>query len=107
ERQQVVRVFIDAVIRAVPTARHTSMNAATLPSFVLVVAREKGHPVQLVNAFEEPVWSSKGGLVAVSRKKLEAEYDSLKSTWGIAGLEYRVPDEPLSKVLEEVVKHVI
>ncbi len=107
ERQEVVRMFVEAVIQAVPTARHTSMNAATLPSFVLVVVREKGHPVQLVNAFEEPVWSPKGGLVAASCEKLEAEYANLKSTWGIGGSEYRIPDKSLSTVLEEVSKHVV
>lgn len=108
ERQQVVRMFVEAVIRAVPSARQNSMNVATLPSFVLLVVREKGHPVQLVNAFEEPVWSPRGGLVAASRKKLEEEYASLQATWGItASAEFRIPDMPLNEALEEVVKHVV
>lgn len=108
ERQKVVRCFVNATLRAMPTARKNSMNATTLPSFVLVVVREKGHPVQLVNAFEKPVWHPQGGLVGKSREKLEQEYASLQKTWGLmAATEYRIPDLPLASVLDGVVQHVI
>lgn len=60
ERQSVVKTFVEATIKAIPGARKNTMNANTLPSYVLGVVREKGHPIQLVNAFETPVRFSQG-----------------------------------------------
>jgi CRISPR system Cascade subunit CasC len=106
ERREVVRMFVRATLTAMPAARRNSMHAATLPSFVLAVVREKGHPVQLVNAFEEPVWT-RGGLAEASRKKLEEEYARLTATWDIAAVaECRMPDMPLGQLLDEVARHV-
>jgi CRISPR system Cascade subunit CasC len=51
ERQQVVSIFVEATIKAIPSARKNTMNGNTLPVYVLGVVREKGHPIQLVNAF--------------------------------------------------------
>lgn len=83
ERQFVVRTFIEATIHAVPVARKYTMNGNTLPVYVLGVVREKGHPVQLVNAFESPVRSSQNGFVAESIKRMNGEYADIKETWGI------------------------
>lgn len=106
ERQEVVRNFVSATLRAVPGARKTSMNAATLPSHVLATVREKGHPVQLVNAFEKPVWT-KGGLMEESIRRLEEEYARLKDVWGLeAALECRMPELSLAAMLTEVGQHV-
>ena len=106
ERREVVRSFVTATLRAVPGARKNSMNAATLPSRVLVVVREKGHPGQLVNAFEKPVWT-RGGLMEESVSRLEQEYAHLKETWGLeAALECRMPELSLSAMLQEVEQHV-
>lgn len=106
ERREVVRDFVTATLRAVPGARKNSMNAATLPSHVLAVVREKGHPVQLVNAFEKPVWT-RGGLMEESVSRLEQEYAHLKETWGLeAALECRMPELSLSAMLQEVEQHV-
>lgn len=106
ERREVVCNFVTATLRAVPGARKNSMNAATLPSHVLAVVREKGHPVQLVNAFEKPVWT-RGGLMEESVGQLEREYAHLKETWGLeAALECRMPELSLSVLLQEVEQHV-
>lgn len=106
ERREVVCNFVTATLRAVPGARKNSMNAATLPSHVLAVVREKGHPVQLVNAFEKPVWT-RGGLMEESVGQLEREYAHLKETWGLeAALECRMPELSLSALLQEVEQHV-
>ncbi len=106
ERREVVRDFVTATLRAVPGARKNSMNAATLPSHVLAVVREKGHPVQLVNAFEKPVWT-RGGLMEESVSRLEQEYAHLTETWGLeAALECRMPELSLSALLQEVEQHV-
>jgi CRISPR system Cascade subunit CasC len=84
ERQSVVRTFVEATVKAIPGARKNTMNGNTLPDYVLGVVREKGHPVQLVNAFESPIRSIQGYAVE-SIKRLNAEYADLSETWGIAG----------------------
>ncbi|MFO0906320.1 MAG: type I-E CRISPR-associated protein Cas7/Cse4/CasC [Pirellulales bacterium] len=106
QRQAVVRTFVEATIKAMPGARKSTMNANTLPVFVLALVRNEGHPIQLINAFENPVRSSQG-YAQESTKRLKAEYESLKNTWGIqAALEASIPDVGLPTLLDEVVKHV-
>ena len=106
ERQEVVRQFVQSTLTAMPDARQNSMHAATLPSHVLAVVREHGHPVQLVNAFEQPVWT-RGGLVEESVQRLEQAYAALKQAWGLpAVLECRLPEVTLARLLEEVTPHV-
>jgi len=84
ERQSVVRTFVEATVKAIPGARKNTMNGNTLPVYVLGVVREKGHPIQLVNAFESPIRSTQGNVVE-SIRRLNAEYADLKETWGIEG----------------------
>lgn len=107
ERQSVVRTFVEATIMAIPGARKNTMNGNTLPSYVLGVVREKGHPVQLVNAFETPVRSSQG-YAAKSVELLKSEYERLTDTWGLkAVLDKAIPDVDMKTFLNEVVTHVI
>lgn len=135
ERQNVVRTFVEATVKAIPGARKNTMNSNTLPDYVLGVVREKGHPIQLVNAFENPIKSTQGYVVE-SIKRLNAEYSDLQETWGIEGsakitikksLKDQVNGESgkksedksgentidglevvsLNELIEEVVKHVI
>lgn len=82
ERKAVVRTFVEATIKGMPGARQNSMNANTLPVYVLGIVRETGHPLQLVNAFENPV-RSRQGYAEESVKRLEAEYAKLKGRWGV------------------------
>lgn len=106
ERQAVVRTFLEATIKAVPSARKNTMNANTLPAYVLGVVREKGHPIQLVNAFEMPI-RSKQGFIQESIKALQSEYDKLKETWGVEAVEsIAIPETSLPKLLEGMVQHV-
>ena len=108
ERQSVVRTFVEATVKAIPGARKNSMNGNTLPVYVLGVVREKGHPVQLVNAFECPVRSSQQGYAAKSVDLLKSEYTKLSETWGIeAAFKKAIPDVGMKSFLDEVVKHVI
>jgi CRISPR system Cascade subunit CasC len=106
QRKAVVRTFIEATIKAIPGARKNTMNANTLPVYVLGVVRDKGHPLQLVNAFENPV-RPRQGYADQSVKLLKEEYAKLKDTWGVeAVLETAIPDVNLNAFLDEVVKHV-
>jgi CRISPR system Cascade subunit CasC len=107
ERGNVVRTFVEATIKAVPGARKNTMNGNTVPVYVLGIVREKGHPIQLINAFENPVRSSQG-YAARSVELLKSEYAKLSETWGMeAVFEKAIPEVGMKTFLDEVVDHVI
>lgn len=107
ERQSVVRTFIEATIKAIPAARKNTMNGNTLPVHVLGVVREKGHPIQLVNAFEAPVKPSQG-YAAKSVELLKEEYARLKDTWGVTAVfEQSIPEVNVTTFIDGMVAHVI
>ena len=107
ERKSVVRTFVEATIKAIPGARKNTMNGNTLPVLVLGIVREKGHPIQLVNAFENPIRSN-NGFTTQSMDRLQAEYAKLKATWGLeAVFEMTIPDVDLGSFLAGVEAHVI
>lgn len=107
ERQAIVRAFVEATIKAVPSARKNTMNGNTVPAYVFAVVREKGHPIQLVNAFENPLRSFHG-YAARSVELLKSEYARLKEIWGIdAVLEISIPDVTMQTFLDGVVNHVV
>ncbi|MDD3847009.1 MAG: type I-E CRISPR-associated protein Cas7/Cse4/CasC [Syntrophorhabdaceae bacterium] len=83
ERKAVVMAFIQGFVKAVPSARRNSMNGNTMPAYVLGVIREKGHPLQLVNAFERPVSKTGKGYVLESIRRINDDYSDLVETWGI------------------------
>lgn len=107
ERQNVVRTFVEATIKAIPSARRNTMNGNTLPVYVLGVVREKGHPVQLVNAFENAVRQSQG-YAAKSTELLKLEYAKLAETWGLeAVFAQAIPEVGLKAFVDGMVAHVI
>lgn len=81
EIKAVVAAFIEATICAIPKARKNSMNANTPADYVLGIVKEKGQPVQLVNAFETPVRSS-NGLLAASARELLLQRRQLNEYYG-------------------------
>lgn len=82
------------------------MNAHTVPGYVLGLVKDKGQPLQLINAFEKPV-PSKSGLMEASIVALKEHHKELKTTWDIeTSLEISIPDKPLSKFCEEILRHV-
>jgi len=106
ERKKVVNAFVKATLQSIPMARRNSMNGNVLPNYVLCVIREKGHPIQLINAFEKPI-ISKNGIIEGSIEALKNEYEKLKTTWGIeAKSEIRIPEKSLKELLSEVEKYV-
>lgn len=108
DRKKIVEAFIRATLMAVPVARKNSMNSNTLPGFVLGIVREEGHPIQLVNAFENPVKRTGGkGLFDVSQENLLAEYESLKQTWDLdETVRVEMPRDGLKPFIVKVVSHV-
>jgi CRISPR system Cascade subunit CasC len=106
ERQNVVRTFIEATIKAIPGARKNTMNSNTMPDYVLGVVREKGHPIQLANAFENPVRAN-NGYAAQSIEQLKLEYKKLSETWGITAVfEKAIPELSFDEFLKGMVSHV-
>lgn len=107
ERKVIVHAFVEATIMALPGARKNAMNANTLPAYVLGIVREQGHPLQLVNAFEEPVWSKKGYLDK-SIEMLQAEYKKQKEVWGIEDIYAKaIPDVSFHQFIDEVITYVV
>jgi CRISPR system Cascade subunit CasC len=106
DRKTVVGAFLRATLLAVPGARKNSMNANTLPAYVLGVVKTEGQPIQLVNAFEKPVWS-KDGLVEKSVAELKKHHEELKEKWGIkTAVEVAIPDVGLDEFCKRLVAHV-
>ncbi|MCW5557275.1 MAG: type I-E CRISPR-associated protein Cas7/Cse4/CasC [Verrucomicrobiae bacterium] len=107
ERRQVVDAFIRATLMAVPGARKNSMNAHTLPGYVLGTFKSAGQPVQLINAFESPV-RPKGGLLDASLEALQAHHSKLKQTWGlVCETEVAIPETNLNAFCEALTRHVV
>ena len=106
ERKTVVDTFLHAVVLAVSGARKNSMNAHTLPGYVLGLVKDQGQPLQLVNAFENPV-RPKNGLMEASIAALKEHHKQLKETWGIKPpLEVAIPDKSLDQFCREILNHV-
>ncbi|MGA2546248.1 MAG: type I-E CRISPR-associated protein Cas7/Cse4/CasC [Rectinemataceae bacterium] len=107
ERKSIILIFVESVIMAMPSARKNSMNGNTLPNYVLGVIREKGHPIQLINAFENPIRSS-CGYSGKAVELLKDEYARLKKNWGVESiLEKAIPDVGLQEFLDGIVEHVV
>lgn len=84
KRKVVIETFIRSVLTAVPSARKNSANANTLPFEVLGVLKESGQPIQLINAFENPVKPTNGkGLAECSIDCMREELQKLKQIWDI------------------------
>lgn len=107
ERKAVVDAFIRATLMAVPGARKNSMNAATLPYEVLGVVKEKGQPVQLINAFEKPVRADGKGLAETSLDAMKTQLDDLKRIWSIKhSEEVWLTESGLDTFLQKLTSHV-
>ena len=107
ERGEVVEAFLRAALLAVPGARQNSMNAATLPHTVLGVVKERGQPLQLINAFEKPVMAKQGGLAEASALRMKEHHKELNETWGLtSAAEVWLPETNLNTFLETFLSHV-
>lgn len=102
QRREILRDFIRATLTAVPGARRNSMNAATLPFEVLGIRKSKGQPLQLVNAFEEPVKANGKGLQASSLAAMKSHLDSLEKTWGPLGDKFWLTETGLDAFLDQL-----
>jgi CRISPR system Cascade subunit CasC len=88
QRKDIIAAFIRAVLISVPGARKNSMNAGTLPHEVLGIRKSSGQPLQLINAFEEPVKANSKGFAAHSLEAMKTHLASVEKTWGDQGDKY-------------------
>lgn len=65
----VIRGFAEAFCRSMPTGKQNSFANCTLPDMVYVTIR-RDQPINLVGAFEKPVYSEGNGFVIPSEKNL-------------------------------------
>ncbi len=116
ERKEVVSTFIQSTLEAVPgmtesnSGRKNSMNGYTRPAYVLGIVRDKGHPVQLINAFEEPVWTGAGkGIMKVSIDTLKKEEAAQNKTWKLDRHQVEravMPEIDVDEFIKRLVAHV-
>ncbi|WP_326690331.1 MULTISPECIES: type I-E CRISPR-associated protein Cas7/Cse4/CasC [unclassified Streptomyces] len=77
---QATRSFTEAFVKSMPTGHQNSFAHRTLP-FVVVAALRTDQPVNLVAAFERPVFGSRG-LADESALALAAEAKTVSEVWG-------------------------
>jgi len=104
QRREILKDFIRATLTAVPGARKNSMNAATLPFEVLGIRKSKGQPLQLINAFEEPVKAKGKGLQASSLAAMKNHLDALEKTWGTLGEKFWLTELGLDAFLDQLLQ---
>lgn len=94
-----VRAFLEAFCLSIPTAKQNSHAAQNLPSLALLIAREKGVPVSLANAFALPI--ARGDLIDASVSSLAQYFERMGEVYGlydqatVAACHDRATDKPL------------
>ena len=105
QRSEILRAFIRAALIAVPGARRNSMNAGTLPHEVVGIRKETGQPLQLINAFEEPVGQNGSGFATTSLEKMKLHLASIEDVWGEQGNKFFLTETDGG--LESFIDHLI
>lgn len=82
-----VEAYLHASILAIPTGKQNSMAAQNLPSFVMVVARDRGL-WSLANAFAKPVRVTErdDDLISGSIRRLDEQWGKLTRMYGTDGI---------------------
>lgn len=79
------RAFFESFIMAIPKAKQNSTAAQNLPSFAMIVVRDKGL-ASLANAFARPVDGRNAGLMVNSVEALAGYWGKLKEMYGDNGI---------------------
>ena len=79
------RAFLESFIMSIPKAKQNSTAAQSLPSFVMIVVRDKGL-ASLANAFARPVDGRNNGLMVNSVEALAHYWAQLTKMYGINGI---------------------
>jgi CRISPR system Cascade subunit CasC len=79
------RAFLQSFILAIPKAKQNSTAAQNLPSFVMIVVRNRGL-ASLANAFVVPIKGDQRGLMVNSVEALASYWGKLKEMYGTNGI---------------------
>jgi len=80
-RQRLLSTFIRSTLLAIPSARDNSHNSHTEIGYALGFYRTQGQPLQLINAFENPV-RTYNGLVEPSVRKMLLHLQRVREDYG-------------------------
>jgi CRISPR system Cascade subunit CasC len=80
-----VRAFLESFIMSIPKAKQNSTAAQNLPSFVMIIVRDKGL-ASLANAFVRPMDGRNAGLMVNSVEALAKYWVELKAMYGLNGI---------------------
>lgn len=81
-----ILAFAEAFVQARPSGKQNTFAAHSLPTLVLLVAREAGQPVSLVNAFEVPVRpDERTSLSSQAIGRLATHFHQLQRMFGLRG----------------------
>jgi CRISPR system Cascade subunit CasC len=80
-RQRLVSTFLQSTLRAIPSARDNSHNSHTEIGYALGFCRTHGQPLQLINAFEDPVHAH-NGLLGPSVRKMLLHLQRIREDYG-------------------------
>lgn len=75
------------VVASTPSGGTHGTFAHTLPEYVLVIARDGGHPLTLAGAFEDPVRRDDHSLATESARRLEGHLQGLTALYGPQGMQ--------------------
>lgn len=67
EINMAVRGFVEAFIRSMPTGKQNTFANRTLPEMVYIAVR-RDQPINMVGAFEKPIYTQVGGYLEPSKK---------------------------------------
>lgn len=80
--EAVVKAFMDAFIKAIPTGHQNGFAAHSLPATIMIVARN-GQPVSLADAFENPVFPRGGNsLLENAVARFDTHWGDLTQMYG-------------------------
>ena len=82
------------------------MNAGILPYEVLGICKENGQPLQLINAFEEPIKGKGKGYAETSLEKMKSHLTDIERIWGDQGEKHYLTETEggLSAFIEVLLK---
>jgi CRISPR system Cascade subunit CasC len=90
---EAVKAWVQASVKAIPSARQNGFAAFNLPEVVLVASREAGSPMSLANAFVAPVRAgNKPGedIMTLSARALGAHLADLTAMYGGRDAKFRM-----------------
>ncbi len=90
---KVARTWLEASVRAIPSARQNGSAAFTPPQYILTASRASGAPLSLANAFGQPVRAGTGeseDLMSRSAEALSKHLGDLLATYGAPHTTFRV-----------------